>query len=74
MTDEEWHKTMLAKLDEWLNFKGDKKRDRPSLFDHMNMSAETFCQWRTTGHVPRETRVLWLILDEDVWERVHGRA
>ena len=71
MTDQEWHTFLLGKLDAWLHWDGDKS-DRPELFDHMGMSPETFFQWRETGHIAKETRILWVLFDDEVFERIHG--
>ena len=67
MTDEEWHRAMLKKLDEWLAM---HKLNRPKLFEHMYMSPETFIQWRETGFVPKEPRLCWVIFDDEIYNRI----
>lgn len=73
MTDQEWHTFLLGKLDEWLHWDGDR-RDRPDLCDHMNMNSESFIEWRETGIVPKVTRILWVVLDDNVFERIWGES
>jgi len=69
MTDEDWQKYLLAKLDEWL---ATDNLTRDDLYKHMGMTPTTFMNWRETGFIPRETKLLWLILDDVLWNRIHG--
>lgn len=69
MTDDEWNSAMLAKLDAWL---ADSPYKRRTLLDHMGMSAETFIQWRETGRVAKETRIFWVVFDDEICRRVWG--
>lgn len=73
MTDEDWHKAMLSKLDEWLHWKGDKSK-RPSLFSHMYMSPENFIRWRETGFIAKETRICWVVFDDEICRQAWGQT
>ncbi len=70
MTESEWHAYALGRLDDWLSRRWDPAR-KP-LFEHMGMSPQSFMQWRETGIIPKETRILWVIFDDAVFERLWG--
>jgi hypothetical protein len=69
MDDHEWNIAMLSKLDDWLN---NSPYARKPLLQHMNMSAEGFIKWRETGVVAKETRLVWVIIDDEIWNRIHS--
>lgn len=72
MTDEEWHKTMLAHLDKWLHW--DEQTPRPHLLNHMWMNGDEFIEWRQTGIVPQVARICAVVWDDEIWNKVWGRS
>jgi len=70
MNDAEWHTFLLGKLDEWLG--DDSRPTYDSLLKHMKMSAEDFISWRETGYVPKVARLMWVIFDDECYDKIWG--
>ena len=67
MTDEEWHLTMLARLDKWLSM---PRTAKPNLLKYMYMNGEDFINWRQTREVPKVTRLCMVVFDDETYNKI----